>query len=156
MQNIILNTTNATGELNLHYCLRNSLRPHAIETSVTENEDYSQITTWVIPEIDLAQALILATQFILEEIIHSGGDDDYFDNIPGLLEEYQEFYTQAKQIKDSLFQDPNLNHFYHVQLMDRAFKIAHDTWNYIIIQYQDPSECSGDQYLFSANFKIWE
>lgn len=96
---IILQTYNYTGELEF-------LLPSHITLHKTDSANYGEIRQYRFKAYRLEEFLSLVTTGLIYHLIHHGGDDDVFDNIPALIEETEQIFRLAHRVipdKEALF-----------------------------------------------------
>lgn len=93
MQNkqIILQTYNYTGELEF-------LLPEHITVHKMDSANYGEVRQYRFRSHRLQEFLSLITSGLIYHLLHHGGDDDIFDNIPALIEETEQIFRLAHRV----------------------------------------------------------
>lgn len=93
MQNkqIILQTYNYTGELEF-------LLPSHITLHKADSANYGEVRQYRFKSYRLQEFLSYITSGLIYHLLHHGGDDDIFDNIPALIEETEQIFRLAHRV----------------------------------------------------------
>ena len=93
MQNklIILQTYNYTGELEF-------LLPEHITLYKADSANYGEVRQYRFRAYRLEEFLSLITSGLIYHLLHHGGDNDIFDNIPALIEETEQIFRLAHRV----------------------------------------------------------
>lgn len=153
MQNPNLITTIAsvafTGEITISDLLFKGEIPFMLDSFEDENLVTTEEITFRDTR-DIIQALFTLIGSVSQKVANHGADDDFYDNIPALMEQYGEFLN-------------NLNNLYHNNQfkaesnfiqdnLKNALRVSQACFN-ALLKFQDPSESFSEEYLFAADIQ---
>ncbi len=98
---------------------------------------------------DLPKFITAAINFLNYKALNHGADDDYFDNIPGLAEEFKEFIEMLPTILQPHLDAIKADTVYRKHLY-QTILVAQKYFNSIIIPLQDENEDLLPYHLFCS------